>query len=156
MLEGKKVSDRSKVYFIHGFVICINTLPCTQKQMGFTVTKMDLLRLTRIAHYCFGLSSSAIHGKAGEKPWSRGTLSVCHWCYFLVSCPSCSEMMEGWQSFAFSWTETKQHQDIRCCIWNAFENKVDEEAMTIFFFNGTVKNMFFCVKRGSCLTTSGM
>lgn len=43
-VAGKKVSDRSKVYFMDGFVICINTLTSTQKQMGFTVTKMDLLK----------------------------------------------------------------------------------------------------------------
>lgn len=71
MLQGKKVSNRSKVYFIHGFVICINTLTCTPEQMGFTVTKGGFIkRLTRTAHYWFGLSSSGLNelsmGKQGR------------------------------------------------------------------------------------------
>lgn len=70
-LQGKKVSKRSKVYFIYGFVICINTLTCTQEQMGFTVTKDGFIkRLTRIAHYWFRLSSSGLNvlsmGKQGR------------------------------------------------------------------------------------------
>lgn len=70
ILQGKKVSNRSKVYFIPGFVICINTLTCTQKQMGFTATKNGFIkRVTRIACYWFGLSSSGLNVLSMGKQW---------------------------------------------------------------------------------------
>lgn len=41
--------------------------------------------------------------------------------------------MEGWQSFAFSWTETNSTK-IKVAAFEMYL-KTDEEAMTIFFFS---------------------
>lgn len=65
-------------------------------------------------------------------------------------------MMEDWQSFAFSWTETNSTK-IEVA---AFEMYLTTKLMNKYFFlvlyPGTVKNMLPCVRRNSLLITSSM